>query len=204
MQAGPLVLSWLRSQNEVDPDRIALSGVSMGSFWGTQVASVDDRLKGYVLRSICHEPGLNTLFNVASPTFKLRFMYMAGFTDESEFDKFAQTLSLKGVGEKIKVPYLVMAGEDDQLSPIEYTYDLFETISAPKQLLVYEGAEHGLVGSSAAALGPSQTTYMADWLKDRLDGKSVPTKHMKVDASGQIHESTFEEARKALSIPLQV
>jgi esterase/lipase len=204
MQAGPLVLSWLRSQSEVDPDRIALSGVSMGSFWGTQVASVDDRLKGCVLRSVCHEPGLNTLFNVASPTFKLRFMYMAGFTDETEFDKFAREISLKGVGEKIKIPYLVMAGEDDQLSPIEYTYNLFETISAPKQLLVYEGAEHGLVGSSAAALGPSQTTYMADWLKDRLDGKPMPTKHMKVDANGQIHESTFEEARKALSIPLQV
>jgi pimeloyl-ACP methyl ester carboxylesterase len=168
------------------------------------VASVDDRLKGCVFRSVCHEPGMNTIFNVASPTFKLRFMYMAGFTDEAEFDKFAQTLSLKGVGEKIKIPYLVMAGEDDQLSPIEYTYDLFETISAPKQLLVYEGAEHGLVGSSAAALGPSQTTYFADWLKDRLDGKPMQTKHMKVDANGQIHESTFEEARKALSIPLQV
>jgi hypothetical protein len=70
--------------------------------------------------------------------------------------------------------------------------------------LVYEGAEHGLVGSSAAAAGPSQTTYMADWLKDRLDGKPMQTKHMKVDANGQIHESTFEEARKTLSIPLQV
>jgi hypothetical protein len=116
MQPGPLVLSWLRSQTEVDPDRIALSGVSMGSFWGTQVAG-----------------------------------------------------DLGG-----------------------------------KELLVYEGAEHGLVGSFAAALGPSQTTYMADWLKDRLDGKAMPTKHMKVDANGQIHESSFEEARKALSIPLRV
>jgi alpha-beta hydrolase superfamily lysophospholipase len=204
MEAGPKVLAWLRSQSEIDSDRIALSGVSMGSFWGTQVASVDDRLKGVVLRSVCHEPGMNTIFNVASPTFKLRFMYMAGFTDEAAFDKFAQTLSLKGVGEKIKAPYLVMAGEDDQLSPIQYTYDLFETISAPKQLLVYEGAEHGLVGSNAAALGPSQTTYFADWLRDRLDGKSMQTKHIKVDAFGNIHESTFEEARKALSIPLQV
>jgi fermentation-respiration switch protein FrsA (DUF1100 family) len=202
LQAGPLVLSWLRSQPEIDPDRIALSGVSMGSYWGTQVASVDERLKGCVVRSVCHEPGLNTLFNVASPTFKLRFMYMAGFNDEAEFDKYAQTYSLKGTGEKIKVPYLVMGGEDDQLSPIEFTYDLFDTISAPKQLLVYEGAEHGLVGSSAAALGPSQTTFMADWLKDRLDGKSMQSKHMKVDAIGQIHESTFEEARKALSVPL--
>jgi hypothetical protein len=32
----------------------------------------------------------------------------------------------------------------------------------------------------------------------------MQTKHMKVDANGQIHESTFEEARKALSIPLPV
>ncbi|MGH9680066.1 MAG: alpha/beta hydrolase, partial [Candidatus Acidiferrales bacterium] len=54
MQAGPEVLSWLRSQQEIDPDRIALSGVSMGSFWGTQVASVDDRLKACVVRSVCH------------------------------------------------------------------------------------------------------------------------------------------------------
>jgi hypothetical protein len=29
-------------------------------------------------------------------------------------------------------------------------------------------------------------------------------KHTKMDAQGQIHESTFEKARKALSIPLQV
>ena len=51
------------------------------------VASVDDRLKACVVRSVCHEPGVNTAFNMASPTFKLRFMYMAGFKDEGEFDK---------------------------------------------------------------------------------------------------------------------
>jgi hypothetical protein len=43
---------------------------------------------------------------------------------------------------------------------------------------------------------------MADWLKDHLDGKPKQTKLMKVDAIGQIHESTLEEARKALSVPL--
>jgi dienelactone hydrolase len=202
MQAGPAVLSWLRSQTEIDPDRIALQGTSMGSFWGTQVASVDDRLKGCAVRSVCHEPGGNTIFNMASPTFKLRFMYMAGFRDEGEFDKFAQTLSLKGVGEKVKCPYLVMAGEDDHLSPIEFTYDLLETVSAPKQLLLYEGADHGLGGASSSTLGPFAPTFLADWLKDRLDSKPMQTKHMKVDATGQVHESTFEEARKALSVPI--
>jgi len=202
MQAGPAVLSWVRSQSEIDPDRVAISGVSMGSYWGTQVASVDDRLKACVVRSVCHEPGVNTLFNMASPTFKLRFMYMAGFQDEGEFDKFAQTISLKGVGEKVKCPYLVLAGEDDHLSPIEFTYNLLETIPSPKQLLLYEGADHGLGGASSTVLGPNSGTYVADWIRDRMDGKPAQTMHMKVDATGQVHESTFEDARKALSVPI--
>jgi dienelactone hydrolase len=202
LQAGPAVLSWIRSQSEIDPDRVALSGTSMGSFWGTQIASVDDRLKCAVVRSVCHEPGLNTLFNMASPTFKLRFMYMSGFREEGEFDKFAQTISLKGVGETVKCPYLALAGEDDHLSPIEFTYNLLETISSPKQLLLYEGADHGLGGASASALGPNPATFAADWIKDRMDGKPAKTMHMKVDAAGQVHESSFEEARKALSVPM--
>jgi fermentation-respiration switch protein FrsA (DUF1100 family) len=202
MQAGPAVLSALRSQNEVDSDRIALSGTSMGSYWGTQVASVDDRLKACVVRSVCHEPGMNTIFNMASPTFKLRFMYMSGIQDEGEFDKFAQGFSLKGTGEKVKCPYLVLAGEDDHLSPIEFTYNLLETIPSPKQLLLYEGADHGLGNASSAALGPNPVTFVADWIRDRMDGRPVQTMHMKVDATGQVHESSFEDARKALSVPI--
>jgi len=202
LQAGPAVLSWLRSQPEIDPDRIVVQGVSMGSYWGTQVASVDSRLKGCVVRSVCHQPGVNTLFNMASPTFKLRFMYMSGYTDERQFDKFAQTISLHGTSEKVKCPYLVIAGEDDQLSPIEFTYDLLDTVTAPKQLLLYEGAEHGIGGVPSSSLGPNPATFQADWIVDRMNSKPMQDKHMKVDASGQVHESTFAEAREALSIPL--
>jgi dienelactone hydrolase len=196
--AGRAILSWVRSQKEIDPDRIALRGQSMGSFFATQVASIDDRVKGCAVQAMCHEPEMNTLFSMASPTFKLRFMYMAGYQDEPAFDKFAQTLSLHGVGEKVKCAYLAVAGEDDHLSPIQFTYDLLETISAPKQMLLYEGADHGVGNASSVALGPSSATFIAEWLKDRLDSKPLSTKHMRVDAGGQVHESTFAEAREAL------
>jgi dienelactone hydrolase len=196
--AGKAILSWVRAQKDVDPDRVALRGQSMGSFFCTQVAAIDDRIKGVAVQAMCHEPGMNTLFNMASPTFKLRFMYMAGYQDEPDFDKFARTLSLRDTGEKIKCPYLAVAGEDDHLSPIEYTYDLLDTISAPKQMLLYEGADHGVGNASSVALGPSSLTFIAEWLNDRLDGKPMATKHMKVDAIGHVHESTFAEARTAL------
>jgi len=196
IDAGRSVLAWIRSQPELDPDRVAIRGNSMGSFWGTQVAAIDDRLKGCAVQGVCHEPGMHTIFNLASPTFKLRFMYMAGYEDEDEFDRFAETLTLQGVGDKVTCPYLVVAGEDDHLSPIEFTYELLESVRSPKQLLIYEGADHGIGGSSSVELGPNPTTFVADWLKDRLDGKPMESRHILVDMAGQTHNSSFAEARR--------
>jgi pimeloyl-ACP methyl ester carboxylesterase len=146
------------------------------------------------------EPVLHSIFEMDSPSWKLRFMFMAGLQTEEELDRQWRTFSVLDLGGKIKCPYLTVAGEDDQLSRIEYTYQMLDAISAPKQMLLYEGANHGVAGSPATTSGPSPRTFIADWLKDRLDGKPMETKHMKVDAAGTVHESTFEEARKALSL----
>jgi len=198
--AGRLVLDWLRSQKEIDPDRIALRGVSRGSFWSAQVASVDRHIVGAAVHGLSFEPGSHTSFEMSSPTFKLRYMYYAGFNNEAEFDKFARTLSLKGMADKITCPYLVVAGEDDQQCPLVYGYEFLESLSVPKQMLVYEGADHSVSHAASTANGPNPNTYMMEWLQDRLDGKPMQTKHMKVDASGAIHESSFEQARNALSL----
>ncbi len=186
-EAGRTALAWIRAQPELDPDRIAVFAVSFGSFVGTQVASIDERLKGCAVAYVCHKPGLHTLFNMASPTFKLRFMYMAGYEDEDAFDRFAEKLTLKGVGEQIKCPYLVIAGEDDELSPIEYTYDLLRTIPSAKQLVLYQGERHALHSTSSSALGPNWGVYTAEWIKDRLEGKPAESKSILVDLMGQTH-----------------
>jgi len=183
----------MRAQPELDPDRLAIVGLSFGSFWGTQVASIDDRLKGCAVSLVCHEPGANTIFNMSSPTFKLRFMYMAGYEDEEEFDQFAETLTLHGVGEQIKCPFLVVAGEDDELSPIEYTYELMDVMKAPKELLLYQGERHGLNTTSSSALGPNARIYTAEWIKDRLDSKPMESKKILVDMMGQTHVTPFND-----------
>ncbi len=200
MDAGRSVLEWLRSQNEIDPDRIALSGTSMGTAYSTQIASMDSRLKGVATRAMTHEPGLHSLFEMDSPSWKLRYMYMAGLQTEEEMDKTWGSFSVLNLGSKIKCPYLTVAGEDDQLSRIEYTYQMLDNISAPKQMLLYEGANHGVAQAASTANGPNPRTFIADWLKERLDGKPMETKHMKVDAAGNVHESSFEDAKKALSL----
>jgi len=182
--AGRAALGWLRERPEIDPNRITTSGVSFGSFWATQVAMVDEGLLGCAVVYVCHEPGGHTIFNMASPTFKLRFMYMSGYENEDEFDKFAQGFVLDG-GD-VKCPWLCLAGEDDELSPIEYTDRLFEQIKTPKRLYVYQGEKHAF-GGPAAGLGPNWMTTIAEWLRDRSDGKPMSSDRIYVDVAGRQH-----------------
>lgn len=182
--AGRAALDWLRRRSEIDPQRLLTYGLSFGSFWATQVAMADGGLLGCAGAYVCHEPGGHTIFNMASPTFKLRFMYMAGIEDEEKFDRFAAGMTLDG-GE-VKCPYLVVAGEDDELSPIEYTYQLFEQVKTPKRLVVYQGERHA-IGGMAGGLGPNWMTLLADWLRDRADGKPMASERVYVDVTGRQH-----------------
>lgn len=192
IDAGRAVVEWLKAQPEIDPDRIGLTGISMGSFWGTQVASAVPGLKGCAVQAVCHEPGMHTIFNLASPTFKLRFMYMAGYDDEAQFDEYASTLTLDGLAERITCPYLVLAGEDDELSPIEHTYRLFDAIRAPKQLVVYQGERHSIGGGPAAQLGPNRHTFIADWFVDRFADRPMRSEKIFVDTSGGVHVTPLD------------
>jgi hypothetical protein len=42
----------------------------------------------------CFEPGFRTIFEEGSPSFKNRFMFMAGYDDEARFDAFMRGFDL--------------------------------------------------------------------------------------------------------------
>ncbi len=176
--AGKLACEYLVKRLEIDPNRLAIMGSSMGSYWGPRVAAAEPRFKACAVSGVCVEPGQYTIFNTASPTFKLNYMYMAGYDEEAAFDEFAKTLTLKGVASKIGCPYLIVAGEDDELCPIQFVYELREEIRGRKVLLVYEGEKHSI-------RNPRARTIIVDWLKDRLDGKPFKSEKVYVEMSGK-------------------
>jgi len=176
--AGKLACDYLVRRPEIDANRLAIMGSSMGSYWGPRVAAAEPRFKACGVSGVCVEPGQYTIFNTASPTFKLNYMYMSGYDDEAAFDEFAKTLTLKGVASKITCPYLVVAGEDDELCPIEFVYELVEEIRSPKVLVVYEGEKHSI-------RNPRARTLIVDWLTDRLEGKPFKSEKIYVEMSGK-------------------
>lgn len=52
------------------------------------------------------------------------------------------------------MPNLCMAGEADELSPLEHTERLMKTLAGPKRLVVYQDARHAIFGVPAANRGP--------------------------------------------------
>ena len=190
MDAAKATIDWLSEHSLIDENRIAVRGSSFGTYWGLQwAAALGDRIKGVGVSGVCHEPGCNTIFNMASPSFKLRYMWMADYDDEDAFDEFAKTIDLRPFVPDISCPVLIMAGEQDQLSPIEHSYDIFDRITSPKEIVVYEGANHSVADASSVTLGENPRDYLVDWLAARIDNQPLESRKVFVDSSGRWDET---------------
>jgi dienelactone hydrolase len=186
IDAGPVLIDWLLQRPEVDAQKIGVTGTSFGSFFGTILAANEPRIAAAAVISTCLEPGCHTIFEEASPTFKKRFMWMSNYTDESKFNEFVKTLTWEGHVEKIRSPYLVVAGEADELSPLEHTERMIRTMTGPRQLVVYADSRHSVGNVPAANLGPFPPTLIADWLVARLSGKPFNSDRWFVEATGRV------------------
>ena len=186
IDAGTALVSWLLQRPEIDGQKIGVTGTSFGSFFGTILCANEPRIAATAVISTCLEPGCHTIFEEASPTFKKRFMWMSNYADESKFNEFVKTLTWEGHAEKIRSPYLVVAGEADELSPLEHTERMVRAMSGPRQLVVYADSRHSVGNVPAANLGPFPPTLVADWLLARLAGKPFGSERWLVEPTGRI------------------
>lgn len=191
IEAAKAVMDWMVARPELDPQRIAVTGNSFGSFFGTLAAAHESRFRACAVSATCLEPTCHTIFEEASPTFKHRFMYMSGYTDEQQFNEFCKTLTWEGHAENIRVPYLCIAGEADELSPIEHAERLMATLQCPKQLVVYQDSRHSVGNVPSAHLGPHPQTLVADWMQARLNAKAFASERWYVESSGRVVKTAY-------------
>jgi len=187
--AGPAIMEWLLQRSEIDPQRIGITGRSFGSLFSTIAIANEPRFRACAVTAVCLEPGCHTIFEEASPTFKKRFMWMSGYTDEDAFNEFAKSLTWEGYAEKIKQPFLTLTGESDELSPLVYTEQFAKTLPGPKRLVIYQDSRHTVSGVPSVNLGPTPNVLISEWMAARLGGKPFPNERWFVNASGQVDKT---------------
>ncbi|MCA3092188.1 MAG: alpha/beta fold hydrolase [Rhodocyclaceae bacterium] len=183
-RAGAAVISWLMKRPEVDKKKIAIYGISMGSYWCLRLSSYDHRAAAVVSSVACFNPN-NTIFTQSSPRFKQMFMYMAGYDDEAKFDvEVAQPMTVRGYLDKVKCPTLLVTGEFDPLCPLEEAVEAYGDLKVPKEMWIMENQYHPLWGIPNLG-GMDCHDYVMDWLQGLFSGKRVPKKSGRIAYVGE-------------------
>ncbi len=174
-RAGAAVISYLQKRKEIDSKKIAIYGISMGSYWCLRLSSYDHRAAAVVSSVACFNPN-NTIFTQSSPRFKQMFMYMAGYDNEEKFDEeVAKPMTVRGYLGKIKCPTLLVTGEFDPLCPLEDAVEAFDDLKVPKEMWVMENQYHPLWGLQNLG-GLDCHEYVLDWLQALFSKKMMPKK----------------------------
>ena len=156
----------------MDYSRIGLVGSSLGGYYVARAAAFEPRLKATVAWGAIYDyhrvwkRRLEGNGIVAAPRFQLMFITGTD-TMEAAVDK-VKDFRVADFAAKIKCPFLVMHGAEDQQVLMDDARAMFEAIGSPdKELVVFTG-ENG---------GPAHTQFdnqlpamqiCADWMSRKL------------------------------------
>ena len=169
------VVDYLETRDEVDSDAISVYAISMGSFWGLQVAATGDPRIKAVAGPWASYIDKYFIMDTFSPRYKQLFGYLTGSKSEEELNATLAKMTVEGREGDIKCPVLLTVGEYDSRSPVELIYDFYDKVTAPKELWVYEDQYHMARMFPGGDFNRIDTHMMAfDWIRDALAGKFGP------------------------------
>jgi 2,6-dihydroxypseudooxynicotine hydrolase len=155
------IVDWAEQRADIDPDRIAVWGVSLGGYYAPRAAAFEKRLKACIaLAGPYHwADEWDNLPEVTREAFRVR----SRAADHEEAREKAAELSLKGVAERITCPLLVIFGKQDRLIGYHAAERLAAEASGPTTLWMIDDGNHGAT-NRAYRFRPQS----ADWLVDTL------------------------------------
>ncbi|WP_293910387.1 prolyl oligopeptidase family serine peptidase [Deinococcus sp.] len=172
------VLDYLETRPDVDPRRIGMQGVSLGGYYAPRAVAFEPRFALGVAWGASHNWGEVQKRRMAGqtknpvPHYWEHVRWVWGSKDQGEFMALMEQINLIGVLDRIKVPFLLLHGADDQQIPTEYAHQSYDamTSSPDRELKIITsregGSQHSSTDNSAYAVD-----YMADWVAERLGGR---------------------------------
>ncbi|MGW6062290.1 alpha/beta hydrolase family protein [Streptomyces sp. NPDC055189] len=169
---------------EVDKDRLALIGTSLGGYLAARAVAFEHRIAACVLHDGIYDvhPTFEAVARTAAETpggwaavtaqsVSVRWMvhnglWTFGISDADELMEASKAYTLEGLAERITCPMLVLEAENDQFFTGQ-PQRVFDALTCPKELIVFPEAEGGgeHCHEGAVALWHQRTF---DWLDTLL------------------------------------
>ncbi|RYD29373.1 MAG: alpha/beta hydrolase [Lysobacteraceae bacterium] len=174
------VYEWAGARDDVDADRIGVAGISLGGYFTPRAVAMEPRFAAGAVWGANHDwaevqqKRLRREGENPVPHYWAHVMWVFGAKDMDDFMDKAKGMTLDGVVEKIRVPFLVTHGERDRQIGLEYahrTYD--QLVNSPKRdLKIFTDREGGVehVGVDNMSFGRD---FIADWFAETLGGRTA-------------------------------
>jgi pimeloyl-ACP methyl ester carboxylesterase len=154
------VLDGIADRSDLDSDRVAAVGVSMGGYYAPRAATYEPRLRA--VAGISGPFNMGELWDELPPMTRDTFVRKSHSRDDDEGRARALELDLAGVLEELDRPALFVTGDQDRLIPWESTRRQAEVAPQGRFELI-EGGLHG-VSNYPYLLRP----LVADWTREQL------------------------------------
>jgi dienelactone hydrolase len=177
--AGACV-DWLVARADVDARRIGMTGISLGGYFAPRAVAFEPRFAAGAVWGANHDwaevqqkrrrrEGENPV-----PHYWAHVQWVFGAASMEEFEQRAAGMTLEGVLDRIRVPFLVTHGAQDRQIAVEYAHRSYDAlINAPqRELKIFTAREGGVehVGADNMSFGRD---YIADWFAETLGGRTA-------------------------------
>ena len=173
-------VDWLQAQSDVDPDRIGMTGISLGGHFAPRAVAYEPRFASGAVWGANHnwaevqQKRLKREGENPVPHYWAHVMWAFGASDMDDFLAKAADMNLNGHMDGIRVPFLVTHGAQDRQISVQYAQDCYDQlVNAPRrELKLFTAREGGVehVGADNMSYGRD---YIADWFAETLAGRTA-------------------------------
>jgi dipeptidyl aminopeptidase/acylaminoacyl peptidase len=168
-------VDWLQNRKDVDPSKIGMTGISLGGYYAPRAVAFEPRFASGAVWGANHDwaevqqKRLRREGENPVPHYWAHVRWVFGAQDQDDFLEKSRGMTLEGVLDRIKVPFLVTHGEYDRQIPLEYAHRSYDQLvnSPDRRLKIFTPREGGVehVGADNISFGRD---YIADWFADTL------------------------------------
>lgn len=172
--AGSACIEFLKRRADVDAERIGIVAVSLGGYYAPRCASLDHRFAACIAWGAIWDyhatwkRRIEANFKASMSVPGHHIMWILGVDSVEEALRRLEPFRLDGVVQKMRCPFLIVHGEDDEQVPVADAQALYRASgSADKTLRLFNNAEGGAQHCQRDYL-PLGVATMWSWFEDKL------------------------------------
>lgn len=172
-------VDWLETQDNVDPAKLGMTGVSLGGHFAPRAVAYEPRFASGAVWGANHnwrevqDKRINREGENPVPHYWAHVFWAFGADNMEDFLEKSSGMNLNGHMDRITVPFLVTHGAHDRQISVGYADDLYDQLvnSPRREKVIFTAREGGVehVGADNMSYG---LDLQADWFAETLGGES--------------------------------